>query len=165
MKKDPTKKRTHKIGRFFVSSHFVDDIRNHEALQKLMAGMIVLRAEKRFDIRGFEYVALCEMFDEVPEEIYAPFYNIEVKRIAEPGAPIDYEFTAVRTTDHLSALSLVRQGLKNARKPTLIDEARLALAEMLFSLQLWLAPKRTNEGLALVWAIREYALNVTKNRK
>lgn len=88
--------------------------------------------------------------------------NIEVKRIAEPGAPIDYEFAAVRTTDHLSALSLVRQGLKNARKPTLIDEARLALAEMLFSLQLLLAPKRTNEGLALVLAIREYALNATK---
>lgn len=76
MKKDPTKKRTHKIGRFVVSSHFIDDIRNHEALQKLMAGMIVLRAEKRFDIRGFEYVALCEMFDEVPEGIYAPFYNV-----------------------------------------------------------------------------------------
>jgi hypothetical protein len=65
-----------RLGRFTLLDHTV---RNDPTTAMLiLAGLVVVRAEQRFDCFGIEYVAYGREFDVVPEGLIAPMYTGEI---------------------------------------------------------------------------------------
>jgi hypothetical protein len=80
---------SHRIGRFFVDGHFVD--LENIPLRRIMERVVVLRAEFSYERRGFEYVVLCEDFEEVPRHSLVPEYLIIVSQTPEGNVSIKWE--------------------------------------------------------------------------
>lgn len=66
----PPEKR--RLGKFRISFDWLDQDW-HKALP-LFSGLVVIRAEARYDFDGVEYIAFCDQFEEVPEYQEAPEY-------------------------------------------------------------------------------------------
>jgi hypothetical protein len=64
---------THRMGRFRVSRDLIDS--NWRRVAATLTGMLIVRAECRYDIDGIEYTAYCEEFDEVSKTEEPPFYR------------------------------------------------------------------------------------------
>lgn len=62
------------IGRFFVGDKILMNDQHMGA--RIFEGMVVLHADYRYDRMGTEYMATCEQFDEVPEGVVAPLYEV-----------------------------------------------------------------------------------------
>lgn len=65
-----------KIGRFRIWRPMIE--REPAVIRSIMARMIVVRAELRWDTDSIEYVALCDDFDLVEQGFIAPEYEIEI---------------------------------------------------------------------------------------
>jgi hypothetical protein len=88
----PIKER--RFGRFIVS----DELIEHEgdALPDLFADMVVVRAERRFDLAAIEYVAAGPMFDPLPRGTMAPLYSpwVRVVTMRDPVNDADVKMPA-----------------------------------------------------------------------
>ena len=56
-----------KIGRFIISNTLLRDPTAEESIIKILSGMIIIRAEQRWDIDGIEYIALSDHFASLPK--------------------------------------------------------------------------------------------------
>ena len=68
-----TENRNRRLGRFAVEMNII-----HESpvmAQLMLSGMVIVRAEHRYDLNAIEYMALCDEFDEVPQGYEAPWYD------------------------------------------------------------------------------------------
>ena len=63
-----------RIGRFCIG---LEEIEGQDGVMaKLMlSGMVILRADHRYDMQAIEYMALCDDFDEVAAGHEAPYYD------------------------------------------------------------------------------------------
>lgn len=52
-----------------------------ETVQLALSGMIVIRAEQRWDFHGIEYIAMSEHFDEISEGYQVPDYIAVIETI------------------------------------------------------------------------------------
>ena len=62
-----------RLGRFAVAMNII-----HESpvmAQLMLSGMVIVRAEHRYDLNAIEYMALCDDFDEVSAGYEAPYYD------------------------------------------------------------------------------------------
>lgn len=67
-----------RLGRFFISRELL--LTQPERLQPLFAEMIVVEAQMRWDCNSVEYVAMSDRFEDLPENLMAPAYDILFKR-------------------------------------------------------------------------------------
>lgn len=65
-----------KIGKFSISHELVHF--SPEEIKKVMGECVILRAEFMYASGHFEYVAISDLFEEVPEGCMPPEYLIEV---------------------------------------------------------------------------------------
>ena len=68
-----TKTITRRIGRFCVDLSLLED--QTVMAQLMLSGMVIVRAQHRYDLNAIEYMALCDEFDEVPDGQEAPYYD------------------------------------------------------------------------------------------
>jgi hypothetical protein len=69
----PPARTKHRIGRFRISFLFLQS-RSKEAAA-IFAGLLVVRAESRYDFDAIEYIAVGDCFDEVDRGLEAPEYR------------------------------------------------------------------------------------------
>lgn len=81
--------KSRRIGRFFAHAEFVD--LENIALRRIMEKVVVLRADYRMERDDFEYVVLCEDFEEVPRHCVIPEYLVIVSTTAERNVSIKWE--------------------------------------------------------------------------
>lgn len=74
-----------RLGRFFVAEAFLAS--DNEVLRRLMAKIIVLKADYDYMRDGFAYVAVCEEFEECPPHLEVPEYSVVCS-----GNPIKVSF-------------------------------------------------------------------------
>lgn len=65
-----------RIGKFSISRRLIEDAPDTCLL--VMAKVIVIRAEMLFESNSVEYVALSQLFDEVPQDCESPTYRVMV---------------------------------------------------------------------------------------
>ena len=67
-----------RLGRFHIGLNLIDERAGADGtMAKLMlSGMIILRADHRYDLDAIEYMALHDDFDEVPAGQEAPHYDV-----------------------------------------------------------------------------------------
>jgi len=63
-----------RIGRFYVSKFFVDE--SNLCLRRLMEKIVVLKADYAIWRDGFEYIAICDAFEECPPHLEPPTYDV-----------------------------------------------------------------------------------------
>lgn len=82
-----------KIGKFSVDDEVLATA-GWERLGQVLSktGMLVLHAEHRLDRRAIEYVAICQMFDEISEGTPTPEYRLEYEH---KGHVMSVHFTRV----------------------------------------------------------------------
>jgi len=66
--------RSRRIGRFFVAESFIEE--GNDCVRRLMEKIIVLKADYCYMRRGFEYIAICEDFEECPPHLEVPDYSV-----------------------------------------------------------------------------------------
>ena len=69
---------THRIGRFTISHDLIE--RDWREVAYVLAGMLVVRAEMKYDRMVIEYTALCDDFDEVSKGMVPPEYRAIITR-------------------------------------------------------------------------------------
>jgi hypothetical protein len=80
-----------RYGRFQVSEELIRH--NFPGTESVFHGMIVLRAERRFDIDAVEYTACGQMFDKVSLGEQAPEYRVLVTEETTPeGVSVNVSF-------------------------------------------------------------------------
>ena len=68
-----------RLGRFLISSHLLYEW--PEAVRLALSGMIVVRAEQRYDYDGIEYIALSENFRPLAEGSRAVDYQPIIEKV------------------------------------------------------------------------------------
>lgn len=66
--------RNRRIGRFYVNAMFLQE--GNVCLQRMMSKIIVLKADYAVWRDGFEYIAICDDFEECPEHLEPPTYEV-----------------------------------------------------------------------------------------
>lgn len=69
-----TKTRGKRLGRFVIGYNFIED-REGIIAKLMLSGMVVIRADHRYDMNAIEYMALHDDFDEMPAGHEAPWYD------------------------------------------------------------------------------------------
>ncbi|MBK6322361.1 hypothetical protein [Candidatus Aalborgicola defluviihabitans] len=75
-----------RIGRFAMSRQLVE--RDPETARAVMGRVIVVRCEMMYMYNTLEYMALSPDFDEVPEGMIAPEYDVH---ISDSGSRIEFK--------------------------------------------------------------------------
>lgn len=70
--------KTERKGKFYISRELFEQ--GWERLTPIFNDMVVVEARFSFDMRAFEFVALCTKFDEVSDGTPAPWYRVECMR-------------------------------------------------------------------------------------
>lgn len=72
-----------RIGRFAIATSLIDD--DPESVKTALAGLIVVRAELRWEIGAVEYVAIGDAFEELPPATLPPEYRaiLQVRELEE----------------------------------------------------------------------------------
>jgi hypothetical protein len=74
----PPARPRHRIGKFRISFIFLQSHPKEAAA--IFAGLIVVRAESRYDFDAIEYIALGDCFEEVDRGFEAPEYRLILTR-------------------------------------------------------------------------------------
>ena len=69
------KTRPAQVGRFCIDFQILDD--QPDMARLMLVGMLVVRAEARYDMAAIEYTAYAEVFDLVEPGVQAPSYQAE----------------------------------------------------------------------------------------
>ena len=78
-----------RIGTFTIPTDVVEDEELHAAVKAVMGSVIVVRAEHRYAQKCFEYEALCDAFDDLPEGEIPPRYDAEIDE--EDGGSVSWK--------------------------------------------------------------------------
>ena len=70
-----------RLGRFSVTEELIRE--NSEGVRQVLGRVLVLRATEVFHNRSIEYIAMSEMFDEVPPGEEIPEYMFKIFREAD----------------------------------------------------------------------------------
>lgn len=101
----PREHMSRQIGRFRIDNVYVQN--DWRELLVLLADVVIIRAEHRFDMRAIEYVGFCERFEEVEDGAQVPEYELDIEtglfhkleRCEECGAvKFDQPYKTVETT-------------------------------------------------------------------
>lgn len=97
-----------RIGRFVMSRELVE--RNPETARAIMGRCIVVRCEMMYHIDTLEYVALSPDFDELPQGMIVPEYEVI---IFEDGQRIEFKRSnaELRGAEPIGGASLLSAGL------------------------------------------------------
>lgn len=70
----PDMKNGRRLGRFHIGLSIIE----HDTImaQLMLSGMVIVRADHRYDLNAIEYMALHDDFDEVPPGLEAPHYDV-----------------------------------------------------------------------------------------
>ena len=80
-----------KIGRFRIQKHFFEQ--ELDSLPQIFAHCVVLDAKFRYDYDAYEYVALCDQFQELDEWTAAPLYDSVMTHADDgSGTPVFLRF-------------------------------------------------------------------------
>ena len=77
-----------RMGRFRISQDIVEH--RPDAVLKIMARIIVVRCEHRYDARAFEYTAISDMFEEVEEGYVVSWYHFDTHEITNEDGSKDF---------------------------------------------------------------------------
>jgi len=76
-----------RIGKIYISAPLMYDMDIDEML-KVTSKLVVIRCEHLYHKDSFEYIAICQEFDEIEQECEPPTYLVEIKKeITEEGMP------------------------------------------------------------------------------
>lgn len=62
---DETERKERKIGKFYIPNYVLETDR--ELVRQVLSGIIVVRAEQRYDYDAIEYIGFADCFVDVPE--------------------------------------------------------------------------------------------------
>ncbi len=70
------------IGKFQISFDLISE--HPELARTILSKVLVMRAEAQYDRAAIKYVALGDVFSEVPPEAQAPWYDVFISKDVEP---------------------------------------------------------------------------------
>lgn len=68
-------KTNHRLGRFVISQM---ELRTWEEWLPVMGNFVVVEARFRYDLAAIEYLAFSPLFEEIPDNVEAPWYDLMV---------------------------------------------------------------------------------------
>lgn len=67
-----------RIGRFYIDALLLQS--RPEEAKKVLQGVLIVRAEQRWDMDAIEYVGIHESFDELERGQIAPLYEVRLEK-------------------------------------------------------------------------------------
>lgn len=79
-KHDP---RLRRIGRFQISDEAIMEMRNFDELRRVFHGLVIVETCHTFNSYAHtEYIAIGDVFEEIPEGMMAPLYSVEIDPVS-----------------------------------------------------------------------------------